>query len=884
MMKYGSILILASLALTFLLALYIRIKRKKYTRERYAFFATGLIMTYSFTVMSHLFFDYSLFKIIIIAYNNLPFPDIPLSATSWSDKIWSILFLCILCGFVYLIYSEWGEDGKVSLRDSKLKEVKKELGFIRAAIRGMNPSKIEVKEEKSDIHKADRNSFELSFLDTPRDWPSESRELLNLFSNQYNIKRSEWFSEEECFLSKYFNKSLLVICSKSMPSDKYIKEQIEHFSSLLDDDSGSLSTIIAIKDSISGNKEIKINGRIVKLYTKDYLLNNLINFDEYNEYLRKQFYKSEIYDGDEYTLNDVYVPSSGALTSIDNKNSDILIDNVEEYLLQWASSKKNEEQIALLGDYGQGKSVLSLKFANELIRSNVSKQPIIIELRGKSPRNMPMEELVAAWAYRFNYNVTSILTLLKEGKLIVILEGFDELDMVGDKLRRLEHFKKLWEFARYKKSKVIITGRPNLFLNNEEARDYLHLQNNARSTFHVKAIKLEAFSKDKIILALRNMPKKVSKEILYHYELNGDNNGFADLVSRPSTLFQAGIIWDSLDKTNLNSSKIINSFIDHAYKRQAEKLLSISGSNLESPVLTPKERAYFMLGVAVGMVNYNGYSNQISGKELSDIVRKLFHAIPGECSQDHHSSTKNLSERLESDAFDSVFNDVRTSGVLVRDLTSHDSFKFAHKSFLESLFSTFFIYKIKPEGQYEEIVFNTISSALSIDDIYTLKFSDEVISHITDNLIIKGQDFRDKESRSLLLSLSKNSIIIDKIFYREYFKLTPYSYFRLMLLLSPLLYFLPYNSPDLSFDSSAYILLIPISIMLISLIDIFRDSSKRKVRPAIKIWCRSCLALDYDYSTEMVVSNKFVEQSSQLDIYYKIFKLMKINRSDPKNH
>ncbi|MGR6859979.1 NACHT domain-containing protein [Aliivibrio salmonicida] len=632
-----------------------------------------------------------------------------------------------------------------------------------------------------------------------------------------------------------------------MPDEIYINEKIEHFSTFLENPSSLLSIIIVIKESTPYYDNIKINGKSIKCYTKEYLLNNLINFDEYNEHLKFQFYKSEIYDGDEYALNDVYVASSGLLTSINNTSDNVEINNVEEYLMQWASSKNNEEQIALLGDYGQGKSVLSLKFSNELIASDIEKQPIIIELRGKSPRNMPMEELVAAWAYRFNYNVTSILTLLKEGRLIVILEGFDELDMVGDKLRRLEHFKKLWEFARYKKSKVIITGRPNLFLNNEEARDYLHLQNKSCSTFHVQAIKLEPFSKEKIQLSLRNMPEKVSKEILYHYEINGDCNGFADLVSRPSTLFQAGIIWDSLDKSNLNSSKIINSFIDHAYKRQAEKLLSVSGSDLETPVLTPKERAYFMLGVAVGMINYNGYSNQISGKELSNIVRKLFYAIPEECSQDHHSCTQTLSERLESDAFDSVFNDVRTSGVLVRDLTSNDSFKFAHKSFLESLFSTFFKYKIKPESQYDEIVFNTISSALSIDDIYSLEFSNEVISHITDNLINKGQNFGDHESRLLLVSLSKKSLIIDKFFYKTYFKLTIYSHVKILSLLLLLLIALNEQLISLNSDSST-LLLLPLFISLITVIDLIRDMLRHRVNSAIKIWCRSCSVLDYDYS------------------------------------
>ncbi|MGX7653504.1 NACHT domain-containing protein [Shewanella putrefaciens] len=839
--------------------LYIIFKRKKYTRERYAFFATGLIFTYTITVLTHLIFDISLFQILLMLYNQLPFENITIPTTSWSDKVWSVFLLIILCVFILSIFYTWGDKGNVSKLDRSMKDVREDLSFLRAALIGMNPARIDIADKDISKTDIDKKNFELNYLDLDRDWPSETKELLNMYSNQYKINNSEWNKEENSFYSNYMGNPLLVICELEPPSEATIESRITEFKKTIKTE--DIKVIIAVKN-VENNKENNLQRKDRIYFTKNTLLNSLIDFSDYNDCLRRQFELDEISEGDNVTLKDIYVESEGSLTDLTSKENET-IHSVEKHLINWASKNNNEEQIVLLGDYGQGKSVLSLRFANELVKSEIDRQPIIIELRGKSPRNMPMTEMIAAWAYRFNYNVKAILKLLQEGKLVVILEGFDELDMVGDQLRRLEHFKKLWDFARYKKSKIIITGRPNLFLNNEEARNFLQLNNGERSTFSVKAIKLEPFDREKIKLALRNTPENISKSILEHYDSTKSGVGFSDLISRPSTLFQTSIIWESLDKTKLNSSKIINSFIEHAYKRQAQKLLSISGTDLEAPVLTVQERAYFMQGIAVGMVKKGGYSNQISGRELEEIVFPLFTNIPNFCSRDHHSNTSNLHERLREDAFESVFNDVRTAGILVRDLTSINSFKFAHKSFLESLFANFIKMKVNPNNDEDKIIGNTIEKALSVTDIYSLKFSDEVIGHVTENIVNQGQKFDDNEAKSLMNALSKKAKIIDTIFFRKTFLTTKFTAILLIITFTLVIFtvYLKLTKPSYShinLISEIIFILLPTFTIYLFGRNMFLKSTER-IKAAIEIWCRACEVQNYNVDNERVLSKNFIE-------------------------
>lgn len=720
---------------------YICIKRVKYTRERFAFYASSFVFSYSMTVYTHVFYNKSLLHLLVEVFNLLPVEDLEYQATSWSDKIWSILFLIIITTFVYAIFRNWA--GAESKKDHDLKERKREMGFLSAALNGIPVRKIDIYKGDvvKDSERGDRSYIDLSHLDKKLDWHSEVRDLLIMSSHHYKILDKDWHASSRVYIGRYFNELIGVFCCLSEPDDKGLEEAIAYCDRYSNTRISRL--LVAVKNSEGSSDKRDFFDDRVELFDKESLLDGLVDFSEYFDYIKSQFCTKDIVEGEGDKLVDIYVESSGDLIDLAKSSRSIPIDNVERYLLSWANEKDSSKQMSLLGEYGQGKSVLCLKLAYQMITEGYSRVPVIIELRGKSPRNESVVNIIASWAALFHINPMAVFKLLQEGRLLIILEGFDEIDMIGDSNRRLEHFKRLWEFARYEKSKVIITGRPNLFLDNNEAIEYLRIDDSTCNLYYSEPINLKPFDIDRIKRGLRNADSSVRREIMLLLS-EGGNDSFIDLISRPSTLYQASVIWDRLDKNNVNSATVINEFINHAYRRQEEKLRNIGPTGIEPTVLTADEREYFMLGVAVGMVQKNDYSNQISKSDLEVIVARLFYEVPDEISKGHVSG-KNLATRLKDQekAVEIVFNDVRTSGILVRDLTQNDSFKFAHKSFLEFLLAKYY-FELVANGE-KRCYSDSVYRALSFETVYDIGFSEEVVSHIS--LLMKGSIKTDVPSK-----------------------------------------------------------------------------------------------------------------------------------------
>ena len=59
------------------------------------------------------------------------------------------------------------------------------------------------------------------------------------------------------------------------------------------------------------------------------------------------------------------------------------------------------------------------------------------------------------------------MKLAMAGRLCLIFDGFDEMSGVADIESRINHFRALWRFF-YPSAKILITGRPNFFLDDKE--------------------------------------------------------------------------------------------------------------------------------------------------------------------------------------------------------------------------------------------------------------------------------------------------------------------------------------------------------------------------------------------------------------------------------
>lgn len=562
-------------------------------------------------------------------------------------------------------------------------------------------------------------------------WYENVYELLTFSNLQYKIDlQQDYYPDEKCFISKYGHKSeyIAILCTIDFPTESiirrytdFVKHQGLNFSKIL----------IAIKNHESDVEVMNMYNLEIIIRNESEMLNSLIDFSSYKQFIGELFTRKEITDGNNYTLSDIYVPLVG------KNDKEVEIGEVEKYVNNWLNNSEENKHLAILGENGCGKSVLSIKITHELLTNNTkdSRIPILIELRGRSPRNLNVTEILSTWASKYRLDAASLLKLHKAGKLLIIFEGFDEMDMIGDREMRLNHFQRLWEFA-IPKSKIIITGRPNFFLDDKELKMNLSIDKPYESSHYCEAIHLEKFNPNQIKLALRNIDKNTKEQVIDILD-KSTNSNFYDLISRPAILYLVAVIWKerklSSIKDNINSAIVISEFIKYSYSRQ-------SGKNILFP-LSEKEREYFMLGIAVGMLWQTEYSNQINKNDLENIILKLYKNFPNEISAFENAlqpNRKPLKERMidNNQAEDTVLTDVRSCGILVNELTRKDYFKFAHKSFLEYQVSLYFVESIlQDKGEYN-IIMNSISNALDITAT-TFKHSQETISFTSEILITK---------------------------------------------------------------------------------------------------------------------------------------------------
>ena len=252
--------------------------------------------------------------------------------------------------------------------------------------------------------------------------------------------------------------------------------------------------ILAVRNSTSAGSE-EVDGYKIRKETEETLLNGLVDFSDYYADIRYRVERHSLPDS-AVTLAQVYTPSSC------RDEHGMLHPDLEAYLQAWLN-EPGQRQLALLGEYGQGKSTAALMTAYHLIKQGtpMSRVPILIELRGKSPRNLTPEDILASWAYPYRINPQAVMNLLMAGRVFLILEGFDEIALTGDSETRLSHFQTLWSFS-YPAAKILITGRPNFFLDDLEMRAALGISKASAAGPYCEALHLEPFSLQQIESAL----------------------------------------------------------------------------------------------------------------------------------------------------------------------------------------------------------------------------------------------------------------------------------------------------------------------------------------------------------------------------------------------
>jgi len=497
------------------------------------------------------------------------------------------------------------------------------------------------------------------------------------------------------------------------------------------------------------DKEIDTTGNPIRVVTKVSMVKNSMDFSEYcKELVRRYSIDKRVHIIDDnnkktnLSLNDTFVPAY--VTELREIKQDasttksVLFTNIME---NWLAAD-DKSQLALLGEFGQGKSSAVLNWTAEWaiawlkgkVDLDTSRVPLLIELRGRSPKssNSP-EELLGEWGGKFGFSGRELYNLVKCGKALLIFEGFDEVKNAGQKLERYQHFNALWRLA-FHGSKILFTGRPNFFLGTEETHSILRTEVSRRGTNlpYTKVYNLSFMGLEEIEIAMREWPTRIRKSLID--TVKSDSN-LMNIAQRPSMLPVIASAWSSILNNSsigkeISSASIINTYIESSFLRKEDDLKSNPYQ-----VLPWKARLFLTKVVALKMLITGGRNTIRSGEIFSaieDVFEKLDRVFMGEDgSEDLATPWRLFKESYYAeikqgssvrDKLLSISQDVRSNGILAPDPASGgDSFYFPHKQFYEYILATIYIQLISAPKSAQSIAYESIGRVPSFIEAAALE-------------------------------------------------------------------------------------------------------------------------------------------------------------------
>lgn len=674
-----------ALAICICYALVVWMHRNRYTRERFSFAALASITTLGLSLISSLGSNVMPWHMAATVIELLTGKKVPIPQTSWTDHALLLVAYVFAIWIIRELHRDW--DGVKSVAQREREAHGEPTGIVKEGV--VEFRRILRREPQLPQYAAlDRRHF-ISQLEPITDslaWRDQARELVRLSTSSFAFDQdSGWQDNAGCWLGLNTDNGCAV-CLYPLhepASDDEIPRFLHGASELCAAHGRRLGDIILAVQADTPIRAEDHNGVRLSIRSESDLLDKLVDFTDYRNDIRKRVLVNRLPDSN-LVLADSYVPSM----YLTGQNSAPQPD-VGRFLGEWLR-EPGQRQIALLGEYGQGKSTASLMFSFQLLEQDCPiRIPIIIELRGTSPRNLDPLGLLGAWAAKYNINAQALMRLQIAGRLLLIFEGFDEMALVGDAEMRLKHFRTLWQFC-YPGAKILITGRPNLFLDEEEMRAALGIDMPIADKPYCQPVRLAPFTVEQVSGALRSHDDQTRKQICALVE---HNPHLRELVSRPSLLHIVAVLWkrEKLYEqvASLTSAYIMELFVRHSYRRQGVKEIDSPGFM----ALTTSERDYFMKGVASYMAS-NHLPNQIAHHQLNQAIEALLEGIPDSVSTSTAAitgeSTTPLRLRIEKteQGLEHIQTDVRACGLLVDDPATPGAFRFGHKSFMEFLFAS----------------------------------------------------------------------------------------------------------------------------------------------------------------------------------------------------
>lgn len=544
-------------------------------------------------------------------------------------------------------------------------------------------------------------------LPTPIEAKDLLRDLLTAAIREIQIKENGWRDDGKLWVGEILGlkspcpQAILALVFDASPTQEDLHNRIDSLKEKI----SNLETfkVFAIYISRGKDKEshrtVKIESQTIEVFSSRCLILKGLDLHNYARELLNNFKHTKV-GGTDATLESSYVD-----LFITKQNSSDERVPFSDMMSDWTNRNENI-QLAITGTYGQGKSTALLKYccdwAEDFLSTNSLNErvPLLIELRGKSPLDTSPLDFLSTWCTRYYLLPKQVMNLIKAGEAIVIFEGFDELKNAGRAFHRHQHFNALWRFS-YPGTKLIFTGRPNFFLDEEEANRTLRNEK-ARSAVGAACTEvwhLQKMEKPQIALACRSYSENVKIGIIQSIS---DNEAFMEIVSRPSMLPVVATIWNDIAEiqksgTPLTGAVLIERYIQAVFLRKEEELrrdrISFDAPSGSRYLHLPRQvRELLTLCVAWRMSGMK-LKNTIPRSEITEMVRYVYNTLftlakakgvaPEICEGliefERRYEDETLAERVEA-----ITTEICSSGLLVPDQVGGTSnLRFPHKQFFE---------------------------------------------------------------------------------------------------------------------------------------------------------------------------------------------------------
>lgn len=373
----------------------------------------------------------------------------------------------------------------------------------------------------------------------------------------------------------------------------------------------------------------------VQAVSFDDLSNRLVHFDSYIDRV--------IADFDRSAVSKYYIDLSFALTEDYYGSDSHLIQRPLDDAVNRIIAAEGHNQIALLGNFGTGKSTWCRKFARDMARryrdDHHNRIPVVVSLSDYEGK-LDIQELITStlqFTYGLQISLTVCLELQRHGRFLFIFDGFDEMATRADSEVVRDNLRQINKVAKIQENLFIITCRTHFFRDKVQAEVLKEFE-----TLYIPEwgeAELREY-----------LEKRFGGDWQRHFDRIRGTHNLPELAETPlflemiaETLPKLG---DHVRRTELYQTYTANWISEQSQRKGAR--------------LTSDERAAFVQDLAVKLYRDERVSCHYS--EFSSLLQSRF-------------------QITDASAMDYVQSDVRNCTFVTRTSTGH--YEFRHKSFME---------------------------------------------------------------------------------------------------------------------------------------------------------------------------------------------------------